>query len=216
MERPWTHAGLLLLGLGLGAALGFATRPTAAPPPAPVGERPVVLGEPLPVACGDRRERLEAEADRLEAELETVRARQRVIDARRLEREGAPVPWPDDADPNQDPERLRTQMDALMADLGGTVVDTECEEYPCLIAVTLPNPDPERGVPFSVMEDLKAALQDHGYEGYALPSYLMGGKDDQLQGVFSVGAEDDESLSAKRIGYRADELHKGLFRPEAK
>lgn len=113
----------IAVGLIAGIALGWPVRPAG----------PVVVGDAE--AC---QAQLDLEAQKyLELREQASRAERDLASARRryAAASAPPRPWPEQPPSALAPERLRAHLDAALADLPASLLELDCEHYPCVASM---------------------------------------------------------------------------------
>ncbi len=211
-------AGLLV---GIGTGLGTVDR-TPEPDPTPPATRPVVLAAALPLACPQRQTALDGERERLDGELQALDLQLRIAEHRRVGREGVESEWPDEPPPNHRPEALERNLTKSLGDLGGELLKMECDEYPCLIAVSVPAPPDQDGVPHNALDGLVADFNaldglttDFDGSHHSEPSKVYASTTligDHYVAVFALSPDGDE-IDQVRTDFRGNRLAGELFAP---
>ncbi len=155
--------GVIGLALGGGATLAWDVPSPAAvsPSKAPASEAaPVIeLGED----CPDRRTVLEEQIASRRAELEAITVTDRIREAQRIEREGAPIPWPEDPG-DLAPEVLEAALRDAIAEVEGfEFAGMDCEEFPCVVAFAASEDREESGTGLAFFEPVLEGLDARGY-----------------------------------------------------
>ncbi len=191
----WQGASSSIAGMGLTVAvLAVSAGPKTAVPSlgVPLGAAPldtrVVSPLALPDECAGRKVVLDSEANGLLEELEAADLQLRIVEHRRIRREGMEQSWPDDPDPMQMPEVLRISMLEALDETGvGNLVGMDCEEYPCIVAIeTGRPPSVEGGSDVSVFFPALVALNDKGYDEHDLLWFVSAGVHGTDTMIFAV------------------------------
>lgn len=207
---------MLLRSLTLAAAFAasfaagrYASRAPGAPEPAPPQEpAQAVAGIPareLPRDCAAREERVQAELDRMRAARDDAAVTLRLQIAARDAREGPPRPWTDDVDPKWRPDAFEAAvLHALEAVGAYGALELDCDEVPCLVAVTVDGPDAAGGA--HPLEPLVEALEARGYEGANWTATLS--PHPRRHGVLALLPEGAPEAMRTRVGTRMERMTK--------
>jgi len=204
---PDVFARLLVLtaAFGLAFVAGRATvpapnTPEAAPPHHEVAGIPVAE---LPVDCEARRERVEAERDQLVEAIRQAELELRMQRAAREAREGPVQPWTDDIAPRLRPEAFRSAVVDALEEVGGYGdLEFDCDEFPCLVAVTFEGVT-GTNVSTEHLEPLWEALREAGYDLPPSVSLSPFPVQHALFALLPEGASDDLKL---RVSTRSDRM----------
>ena len=191
---------------------GLAIMLSAGPeevPAEPVAK--VVLAAPLPADCPARKDALTDERARLERALSAVELQLKITEHRRIAREGVEAPWPDAPDPLQVPETYKAKLTAALAEVDGEVLEMECDEYPCIVAVVLPKLDDVNGVSGDATTPMYDALNDHGYVDHELQFATTTSVGDDYVSVFAIRGPQEEAIDNKRTRFRGKRFAKETF-----
>ena len=219
MRSPLTIAAACVAGGLTGGLVGsilWAPPPAPEPAPAPPAVVAVELDAPLPSACPARAAVLAAETARLEGALAAVALQQRILDVRRVQREGAESPWPAEPDPSLRPEVWRAALEEALAEVGGELLELECDEYPCVTAVKVPKEDDFPGVYGGSLDPLKEALAASGYPEHEAWITSMTGLDGAYMASFAMLPVADDALATRmsfRVGRVFEEVSSSLEEP---
>ena len=203
-----------LAGAALGSGIAWALPAPADSsdqgllPPAAIE---VVLERPLPMDCPDRQQVWDKEEERLTLELKGVALQLTINEHRRVAREGIETPWPDSPDPLQSPDTLKKNLQTALSNVGGDVLEMECDEYPCIVAVALPKDDGMSGIAGTAMDDLYEGLNDHGYLDPELVWSTTTEIDGDYVSVFAIRGPDDSDIQSKRASFRGERFSEETF-----
>jgi hypothetical protein len=201
----------ILVGGVLGGGVAWGIAPQAGPEMPPQTPAVVVLGQPLPVSCPERKDALEEERARLELELEGIALQLKIGEHRRLAREGEEAPWPDAPDPMQVSATFKANIEASLSEIGGELLEMECDEYPCIVAVAVPKLDEVNGVAGNAMDELFAGLNERGYLDHETVWMTTGDVDNEYISIFAVRGPEDDGISGKRTTFRAERFGEETF-----
>lgn len=198
----------------LGVLFGVLLRWLLSPPPPPARETPILLSATdrvLPEACPDRSAALREEIEALRVELKGLSVSARMREARRIEREGAPIPWPADAGDLAPDVFERALRAALSASGEADFVSMDCEEYPCIAVVASKTTKPDGDALLVPFPSLSAALGEHGYDSDRLVGSISGNipRDEdgyQAYNIISFGGEEEPESTETRVQFRIEKL----------
>lgn len=137
MLTRWLAPAFVVLAAFLS---GRMTAPEADTPTTPAGR--VAMTEPPHGAevpdCGAERRKASEERERLRTAIEAVRMELRMKEAARVEYQGPVQPWTDDVDPRLKPDAFSATMREAVDEVGIYAdLELKCDEFPCLVALTM-------------------------------------------------------------------------------
>ena len=199
-----------IAGALVGASAGWLV-PESTPDPdlQPVLARDVVLAEPLPAHCPDRHNALRDVGDGLVKELEMLDLQLRIIEHRREQREGVEMPWPSVHDPLQAPATLEGNVAAALDEVGGELLELECDEYPCLVSMVVPA-DEGGGVSSDALGPFLEALHARGYADHTKQWNITTRIGEDYAAVIALWSS-EEDISGKRVAFRGDRFGAEIF-----
>jgi hypothetical protein len=207
---------MLSLGVGLLAGVGLRWMSTPAPPPEPQIVLEVTHAL-LPEACPERKTALQAELGALRREREALALTARMLEAQRVEREGNPVPWPEDPGdlaPAVFEAALRASLEASGE---AELVSLDCEEYPCIAAVLSTTTRDNGDVPMTPFEGLVEQLTERGYHPDrgvgGIAAGIREGEKHRLYELIVFGAEEEPRNTKIRTQFRLRKLNEQV-KPE--
>jgi hypothetical protein len=169
----------------------------------------VVLDAPLPRACPDRASSLDAEVQRLEDGIAAALFQQRIIEHRRVQREGVESLWPAEPNPLTRPKAWGAAVEGALADVGGELLALECDEYPCVTAFRMPKLDDVDGISGDAEDAFYEALNARGYEDHEIGASSTWTQDGQYH-IVVAAVPSSEAPELKRLGFRVNRMSKEL------
>ena len=133
--------------------------------------RPVpVLPAPNPVAaaaCAMTPERTQRDIAQLEHSVYSEQLSLRMVEQRAVDAAGEPTPWPDSPPAMLLPSALQASVEMGLDEAGlGDLVLLMCDEYPCVVGVTLGPPGPKTSVSPADYDGLFRAIEPMGYGAF--------------------------------------------------
>lgn len=155
--------------------------------------------------CDTQRERVVGQREHLKSEIEVARMELRMQVAARKAREGSAQPWTDDIDPRLQPDNFEALVREAADAVGGYgELDMDCDEFPCLVALTFDRTQDLVGSPID-LEPLWQALTKRGI-GEIQPQVQVSSIPRQ-HAVFALLPENASEELQKRTSFRMDRLY---------
>lgn len=158
---------------------------------------------------------LEEELDRVREELGQERFAKILMKGQLEAERGVPTEWPEDVSPRMSPEGFPDALAELVAQIPDVeLVQTDCQEYPCLGALRYVGEDASMGWGQPIAKKIGAWAEEGLGENVNLSIANIvedDGDDSQRFLVFGAHGEDRSSNTSQRTGRRMEELGSSLM-----